>query len=223
VLRPEAAAQKGEFVVLLHRATTSAADRGLIGDRPTAAVDATGLESRHTSRYFFKRAGRKHTSRLWTKVTVAVDTDSHFLAGARVTAGPSNDSPQFKPVVAQASLAVTWDRVLADAAFDSEAHHRYCREDLRVRATVIPLNRRGQGRRWPKTKFRRQMVKRFRRKPRGSRRRRVFGQRWQAESAFSRHKRRLGSALGARSDAARERECQLRVLTHNLMLLAAHG
>jgi hypothetical protein len=187
------------------------------------AVDGTGLESRHTSRYFFKRAGRKHTSRLWTKLTVACDTRSHFLAGACVSTGPSNDSPQFPPVMAQASLVVTWDRVLADAAFDSEDHHRYSREELGVRSTVIPLNPRGQGRKWPKTLYRRQMVKRFRKKPKGSRYRRVYGQRWQAESAFSRHKRRLGSALGARSDAARERECHLRVLTHNLMLLAAHG
>jgi len=124
--------------------------------------------------------------------------------------------------MAQASLVVTWDRVLADAAFDAEEHHRYCREDLGVRATVIPLNRRNRGRKWPTTTYRRQMARRFRKKPRGSRHRRVYGQRWQAESAFSRHKRRLGSALGARSDGAREREGRLRVLTHNLMLLAAH-
>jgi len=186
-------------------------------------VDATGLESRHTSRYFFKRAGRQHTARLWTKLTVACDTASHFLAGATVTAGPSNDSPQLRPAMAQASLLVSWDRVLADAAFDSEAHHRYCREALGVRATVIALNRRGRGRKWPATKYRRQMVKRFRKKPRGARHRRVYGQRWQAESAFSRHKRRLGTCLGARSDASREREGRLRVLTHNLMLLAGAG
>lgn len=208
-------------MVLLLRATTSAQDRGLITETPTAAVDGTGLESRHTSRYFFKRAGRKHSSRLWTKLTVACDTQSHFFAGATVATGPSNDSPQLRPVMAQASLAVTWDRVLTDAAFDSEEHHRYCREDLGVRSTVIPLNRRGHGRKWPKTRYRRQMVKRFRKKPKGSRHRRVFGQRWQVESAFSRHKRRLGSSLGGRSEAARERECRLRVLTHNLMLLAA--
>ena len=186
-------------------------------------MDATGLESRHTSRYFFERAGRKHSARLWTKLTAAVDTGSHFLAGARVSAGPSNDSPQFTPVMTQAALIVTWDRVLADAAFDAEEHHRYPREDLGVRSTIIPLNRRGRGRKWPKTTYRRQMVKRFRKKPKGSRHRRVYGQRWQAESAFSRHKRRLGSALGGRSDESRARECHLRVLTHNLMLLAATG
>jgi len=198
-------------------ATTSATDRGLIGEAPTAAIDGTGLESRHTSRYFFQRAGRTHTSRLWTKLTVACDTESHFLAGAAVTAGPSHDSPQFTPVMTQAALVVTWDRVLADA------HHRYAREDLGVRSTVIPLNRRNRGRKWPRTAYRRQMVRRFRRKPKGSRHRRVYGQRWQAESAFSRHKRRLGSALGGRSDESRKRECHLRVLTHNLMLLAATG
>jgi DDE family transposase len=201
----------------------SATDRGLIGETPSAAVDATGLEGRHTSRYFFQRAGRPHTARLWTKLTVVCDTRSHFLVGATVTAGPSNDSPQFRPALAQASLAVAWDRVLADAAFDAEEHHRYAREDLGVRATVIPLNRRRQGRRWPKTPYRRQMVRRFRKKPRGARHRRVYGQRWQAESAFSRHKRRLGSALAGRSDESRTRECYLRVLTHNLMLLAAIG
>jgi hypothetical protein len=186
-------------------------------------VDATGLESRHTSRYFFKRAGRKHSSRLWTKLAVGCETSSHFFTAARVSLGPANDAPQFRPVMAQASLAVGYDRVLADAAFDSEESHRYCREELGVRSTVIPLNRRNRGRKWPETRYRRQMVRRFRKKPRGSRHKRVYGQRWQAESAFSRHKRLLGSALRGKSDASRERECYLRVLTHNLMLLAATG
>ena len=49
----------------------------------------------------------------------------------------------------------------------------------------------------------------------------LYRVRWQAESAFSRHKRLLGSALRGKSDALREHECFLRVLTHNLMLLAA--
>jgi hypothetical protein len=65
------------------------------------------------------------------------------------------------------------------------------------------------------------MVKRFREKPRGSRHTRVYGLRWAVESAFSRHKRRLGGALAGRSEASREREGHLRVPTHDLMLLAA--
>jgi hypothetical protein len=201
-------------------AATSAVDRGLIPDKPTAAVDATGLESRHTSRYFARRSGAEHAT--WTKLTVACDTATHFLAGATVTTGPSNDSPQFRPVLTLASRAVGWDRVLADAAFDSEAHHAYARGDLGIRSSVIPINTRGHAG-TPAGAYRRQMARRFVPKPDGSRSKRVYGQRWAVESAFSRHKRRLGSALGGKSDSSRENECYLRVLTHNIMLLAATG
>src|SRR5215470_5976920 len=90
LLRRRAAAKKGEVVLLLFQATARAQERGLIDDQPEAAVDATGLESRHTSRYFFKRAGRRHSARLWTKLTVTCHTRSHFWAAARVSTGPSN-------------------------------------------------------------------------------------------------------------------------------------
>ncbi len=200
-------------MVLLIAATVRAQDRGLIDERPEAAIDATGLESRHTSRYYFARSGKKQTARLWTKLTVVCHTASHFLTSATVSTGPSNDGPQFAPALRKASVVVSYDRVLADAAFDSEENHRLCREDLGVRSTVIPINRRNQGRKWPKTKYRRQMKRRFHR--------RKYGQRWQAESAFSRHKRLLDSSLRGRTDQSRERECYLRVLTHDIMLLAA--
>lgn len=126
-------------------------------------------------------------------------------------------------LLASALLGVRWDRVLADAAFDAEHNHRLARDRLGVRATVIPVFRRGGGPGPVGGRYRSQMVRRFRPKPQGSRHTRVYGQRWQVESAFSRHKRRLGSALFGRSDASRARECYLRVLTHNIMLLAAHN
>jgi hypothetical protein len=48
---------------------------------------------------------------------------------------------------------------------------------------------------------------------------RIYGQRWQVESVFSRYKRRLGSALTATSWMGQKREAYLRVLTYNLMLI----
>lgn len=192
----------------------------MIPEKPTAAVDATGLDSRHASRYFVARSKGQHTAKSWPKLTAAVDTHSHVIAGATVTTGPTNDSPQFTPVLLLASLLITWDRVLADAAFDSEEHHRFSREDLGIRSSVIPINPRGHESE-PGGKYRSEMPRHFRPRNEGNRHKRVFGQRWQAESAFSRHKRRLGSAVAGRSDDSRKRECFLRVLTHNLMLLAA--
>jgi hypothetical protein len=197
-----------------------AVESELIPEQPTVAVDATGLDNRHASRYFVARSQTDKTRRGWPKLTTAVDTHSHLIAGATVTKGPSHDSSQFAPVLILASLLIGWDRVLGDAAFDSEAHHHLARQELGIRSSVIPINPR-RHHRVPSEGYRGQMVRRFAPKPEGSRSRRVFGQRWQAESAFSRHKRRLGSVLFGRSETSRTRECYLRVLTHNVMLLAA--
>src|SRR5262249_38262698 len=198
LLRRQAAVKKGEFVLLLYQATARARGRGLIGGKPTAAVDATGLESRHTSRYFFRRAGRRHSSRLWTKLTVVCDAGSHFLAAATATLGPANDPPQFRPAVARGGGGVGGAGVRGASASDREETPRYCGEGRGVRAPLTPLNRRNRGRRWPKTRYRRQMVRRFRKKPRGSRHRRGDGGGRAAGKALSPHKPRRGPGPGAR-------------------------
>jgi uncharacterized membrane-anchored protein len=48
----------------------------------------------------------------------------------------------------------------------------------------------------------------------------VYGQRWQVETVNSMIKRNLGPATRARSAVGRRHELLLRVLTHNIMLLA---
>jgi hypothetical protein len=177
-------------------------------------VDGTGLDSRHVSRHYaHRRNSKRFRMRRYVLLTVACHTQSHLLAAAEIRVGPTNESPLLAPLIEEAAPHADWDRVLADAAHDAEHNHQVCRETWQIRSTVIPINRRSNGRKWPQSKYRRQMKRRFHR--------RVYGQRWQVESAFSRHKRLLGAALRSRSDAARERECYLRVLTHNFMLLAA--
>jgi hypothetical protein len=133
-----------------------------------------------------------------------------MIAGVAVGRGPSHDSAQFPEAVRQA--AANLRRLLGDKGYDAEHNHSRCRRELGIRSTAIPINPRRTGRRWPPTTYRRLMRSRFpKRKDR---------QRAQAESGFSRHKRRLGSALTAPSMVAQERELRLRVLTHNLMILA---
>jgi transposase len=112
----------------------------------------------------------------------------------------------------QAARIVHWDRVLADMAYDAEANHQVCRDELGIRSTVIPRN----PRQWPDTvrikgRYRSQMVRRF---PC-----RIYGHRWQVESSFSQDKRVLGSALRSRREKSQNREGLLRVLTHDLMIL----
>ena len=189
----------------------------MIDAAPVAAVDATGLEARHVSAYFrmrrgeAKRPGRRR--RAWPKLTAVVHTRSHLILGAVTGTGPTQDSPDFAPAVRQAAGLLALDTALADAGYDAEHNHRLCREELGMRRSVIALDRRNTGRRWPKTPYRRAMRKRF---PRA-----LYNQRWHAESGFSQHKRRLGSALTTRRGDAQRREPALCVVAHNLLLLAA--
>jgi hypothetical protein len=176
-------------------------------------VDATGLEPHHVSAYFVDRRGPTvgRRRRWWPKLTAVGEVASHLIAGAVVTRGPSQDSPQFPRAVHQAAAVLAPHTLLGDAGYDAEHTHRLCREALCIPETVIALNRRNMGRRWPLTPYRREMKRHF---PRA-----LYRQRWQAESIFSRLKRRLGATLTARSARAQRREILLRVLTHNLMLL----
>ncbi len=137
--------------------------RGLIDAAPVAAVDATGLETRHVSAYFGMRraTGEGHRQRAWPKLTAVVHTASHLILGPVPGIGPSQDSPDFTPAMRQAGALIAVDTVLGDAGYDAEHNHRLCREELGVRRTVIRLNRRNTGRRWPKTPYRRSMCKRF--------------------------------------------------------------
>ena len=176
------------------------------------AIDSTGLEAGHRSRHYALRLGKAYRARTWPKLTVACDTATHLLLAAHASAGPSQEAPLWLPVLRPATRRVAIDRALGDAGFDAEPNHAVAREELGVRSTVIKLNPR-RFRRWPKARYRRQMRRRFHRVK--------YRNRVQVESAFSRHKRRLGSSLRGRSAGSQERELYLRALTHNLMLLAS--
>ena len=169
------------------------------------------MESGHVSRHFFERAGRTGKYRRFLKWTMVAHHDSYLLFGMHLRYGPCQDSPSFKPAVTQAAEFLPIDRLFADGAYDVEDFHHYCRKTLGIRSTIIPLNPRRSHQHEPKTRYRRQLYKRF---PH-----RLYGSRWHVESAISQHKRKLGSALHATSEAGRESECILRQVTHNLMIL----
>lgn len=189
-------------------------DTGLIveeGDR-TAAIDSTGLETRHASTHFQRRCSRSESTHAsWPKLTAVFHTESQLIVGAVASRGPSQDSLEFPAAMRQAAGNLRPRRVVADKGYDAEHHHVLCRRELGIRSTIIPLNPRNASGP-PKGRYRRLMHDRF---PRHQ-----YRQRTQAESGFSRHKRRLGSALTTRSEPHQFNELLIRTLTHNIMILA---
>lgn len=181
-----------------------------------AAIDSTGFESRHTSRYFVYRkakGGAHHQTTQYTrfpKIGLAVDCASYLVLAGVTSWGPSPDVIHWKHVIHEMLRNMHPRTLVADAGYDSEESHRFAREDVGIRS-IIP-NRSGRPtKKLPTGKYRKIMATRFNKT--------LYGQRWQIETVNSILKRRLGSFLRARSYWAQMREMMLRVFTYNVMVV----
>jgi hypothetical protein len=203
-------AKKRAFENLLASIFKLAKEIGLIKEQPEAAIDSTGLETHHISSHFVACTKRpSYFRRKWPKVTVICDTETHLIGSCIITGGPGYDFPLFEKALCHITKEVEFARILADAGYDSENNHQIGREVFGME-TIIALNHR-RSRKAPSGTYRKEMNDSFNKE--------IYNHRWQVESVFSRNKRLLGSALRNRSESARQRECLLRALTHNLMII----
>ena len=195
------------------------------------ALDSSIYDTHHRSRHYEQRcrhyasrrkrtadARRSRSARRSPKLSVGICTRSHLILSGRVRVGMGSDARDFEPLLFDA-----WRRhprlrvVLADAGYDSEANHRIARHDMNVRSLIkTGAGRPARSKRPPAGYYRRLMKKHLR----GSQRGKKYGQRAQAETVNSMLKRNLGDALRSRSPKARKAEQMLRILTHNIALLA---
>jgi hypothetical protein len=183
-----------------------------------AAVDTSGFESQHTSRYYAKR--RKTTGKHGRKCRVAYhrypklgvvgDTSSHFILAARASQGPQPDFGDFEPLLVEAQARVGLVTILADAGFDSEANHQLARDDLGIQSLIPPSHGKPPAKE-PSGRYRKQM-KRHLNESR-------YGQRWQVETIYSMIKRLTGEVVAARHYWRRCRLLLLKTLTHNISIL----
>ena len=181
-----------------------------------AAIDGTGLESRPVRRSDATRkadgnGGVDRTYAHYPKVVFVADCASHMILSAVPGRGPGTDLVQFGRAFAQAARRARIEVLLADADYDAEWLHVSVRSHG-IRTIIPPTRGRPSGKP-PAGRWRRVMKQRFARlKP-------TYGQRWQVETVNSMVKRRLGSALRARSEGSQCREMILRAITHNAMII----
>jgi len=181
-----------------------------------AAIDSTGMESRYASRYYTRRCKRHegHYKHYYPKLSAICDTATHLILGIVIDRGPRLDHAEADATVSNALSHQRFATLVADAGYESERFHKWCREVLGIRS-IIPTTQRGRPRYDKQSKavtgfYRRLMQNRF---PKSK-----YGQRWQIETVFSMLKRNLGSAVRARRHYSQCREIRLRVLAHNLMI-----
>lgn len=184
---------------------------------PLAAIDSTGFDATHVSRYFVRRRRSKQYN-LWEdtvykrfpKLGIVCDCSTHAILSVMTTRGPSVDVNQFCKPLKSAVKNRAIQHLLADAGYDSESNHCYAREKYHIK-TTIPAKAGRPSKKLPKTKYRREMRTNFQQK--------LYGQRWQVETVFSMLKRNFGSALRARTYWSQCREMTLMALTHNIAII----
>jgi len=183
------------------------------------AIDSTGLEARHISKYFVHRKRVKHLQiyedtyyRRWPKLGISCDCSNHMILSAITVRGPGVDINQFEKILAAAAEKYTIDHVLADAGYDSESNHRYAREQLNITTTIPPNHGRPTLSPKPfKGKYRELMRTNFNKE--------TYGQRWQVETVMSMIKRNQGDCLRNKTYWSQNREMMLKVLTHNIGII----
>ena len=212
----KAAPARAMFDAVLERALRDKVRKRRV---PLAAVDGTGMESRHVSRYYVKRRSRtgndtqETTYSKYPKVVLVTDCQSHLVLAAVAGRGPGSDLQQFEAAVKDAAGRARIGTLLGDTDYDAEWVHEHLRETYGIR-TIIPPERGRPSEKPPAGRWRRWMRQQF------DRLKAKYGQRWQTETVNSMIKRRLGSALRARTYWSQCREIILRVITHNVMIVA---
>ncbi len=209
-----------DAIAAVMRETVERAAGRLRGPR-LVALDSTGLWLSHASRYFEWRARRGRRQRGWLKWAMAMWVGPQLLLAQRVRPGPSGDFGDLVPLASAAHAVLPFERLVADAGYDSEANHRFCREELGV-DSLIPAKKRRSVRVVATTPYRREMV--WRLGEAGEQEaRRAYRQRWKAETVLSVVRRRWGEAVSARLDATQEAQALLRGVVYNLNRLVRLG
>jgi hypothetical protein len=150
----------GDDLVIAALRETVAKVRGFPARARQVALDSTGLWLSHTSWYFAWRARHDRRQRGWMKWAVALWIEPQMVVAQRVRPGPCGDFSDLVPLATAANDLRPFGQLVADAGYDSEANHRFCREALAV-DSLIPAKKRRSVTVLANTPYRREMVRRL--------------------------------------------------------------
>jgi hypothetical protein len=167
------------------------------------AIDSTGVESTSASAYFSTRRGGKR--KRYVKLSLCVTCGTLLPASVVLSWGPCNDKAVARPLLDKTRAVVQPKTLFADAGYDAEWVHQYCRDHWQVNSWIPPAVHRKDG--TVNGTYRSKMTPR-RLKRNG------YGKRWMVESFISGLKRTTGSMLAARQKSSLFVEAALRVLAY---------
>ena len=178
--------------------------RQFAGESPDeAAIDATGMETTSASAHYRTRSGKQRQK--YVKLSVCVMAGSLLPSSVVASWGPNNDKREAPELLAKASTVNCPKKLFADAGYDAEWVHEFCRDEWNVESIIKPAVHRSDGQH--NGTYRSEMTE-AKLKEKG------YGRRWLVESFMSALKRTTGSSLAARSERCLFVEAALRVLAY---------
>ena len=107
------------------------------------AIDSTGIESTAASAYFNTRRGGKR--KRYVKLSLCVTCGTMLPASLVMSWGPCNDKAVARPLLDKTRVAIQPKTLFADAGYDAEWVHQYCRDAWQVTSWIPPAVHRKDG------------------------------------------------------------------------------
>jgi len=169
------------------------------------AVDSTGLDPDRTSSYFQARAHQRVRQKRYVKLSLSVAVGPLVAVSVVSDWGPCNDKIELPQLLNETHQRVRVRELYADAGYDAEWVHVWCREGVGIRSWIPPVVHRADGQ--VGGYWRSRMAQGL--PPR-------YGRRWAAESFISGLKRTLGPWVRSRSPQRQLNEALLKVITYSI-------
>lgn len=169
------------------------------------AVDSTGMDPTRAGSYYLARCGRRDRPKRYVKLSLSVVVGALVAASVVVDWGPRNDKTELPQLLAETRARLRVRDLYADAGYDAEWVHVWCRQQAGIRSWIPLAVRRADGTaggHW-RAKMGRGLPARY-------------GRRWAAESFISGMKRLLGVQLRARQADRQLIEGMLKAVVYSL-------
>jgi len=186
------------------------------------AVDATGFTTTRFERWYDHKWGKERSRQKWMKLHAMTGVITNVVTSVEITDGHTNDTTQFRPLLATTAENFPVREVSGDKAYNSRANMRAVDEVgglpyLPFRGALV---RQGPAPQLPgMTDICTRMYHLF------AYNRDTFlaryHQRSNVESTFSAIKRKFGDSLRSKSEVGQRNEILCKVIAHNLCVLIA--
>ena len=179
----------------------------------TLAIDASGIKVAKRGEWLrHKWKVRKG----YLKVHFAVNTKTKEVTAFRVTTEETGDAKKFKELVDESTKRGHVTKVIGDGAYDTKGNFNHLEEKgiepaIKIRKNASTKPRGSRARAAEVRNLKHQGYENWR-KAKG------YGQRWQAETAFSTYKRTFGEHVSARKFENMVNEISLKVFAYNLLI-----